>query len=112
VKVATEGTLWGSVKQQGLLDDTVIVSDGPGQCRVADRALCWIHAERLICKLEPTNAAHCKAVDPTRTLIWWFHRDLKSCKLDPDPKRVRMMRARFDRIFTKTTGFILLDRQP
>jgi hypothetical protein len=111
VKVATEGALWGAVKEQGLLDNTVIVSDGAGQFCVADHALCWIHAERLIYRLEPTNAAHRKAVELTRSLVWWFYRDLKHYKRDPDPKRARMMRARFDRIFTKKTGFILLDQQ-
>ncbi len=108
---ATEGALWAAVKDQGLLDGTVIVSDGAGQFRVEGQALCWVHSERLIYKLQPTNAAHQKAVDLIRTLIWWFYRDLKAYKLCPDPKRARMMRARFDRIFTKKTGYILLDRQ-
>jgi hypothetical protein len=111
VKVATEGALWGAVNEQGLIKDTVIVSDGAGQFSVADHALCWIHAERLVYKLEPTNAAHRRAVALSRTLIWWFYRDLKAYKLDPTKKRARMMRARFDRIFTKKTDFILLDKQ-
>ena len=111
VKVATEGALWGAVNEQGLVKDTVIVSDGAGQFCVADHALCWVHAERLVYKLEPTNLAHRKAVALSRTLIWWFYRDLKAYKLHPTPKRARMMRARFDRIFTKKTGFILLDQQ-
>ncbi len=46
-----------------------------------------------------------------RTLIWRFYRDLKAYKLSPDPKPTRMMRARFDRIFTRKTGYILLDQQ-
>ena len=111
VNVAIEGALWAAVKEQGLLDGTVIVSDGAGQFRVEDQALCWIHSERLIYKLQPANTAHQKAVELIRTLIWWFYRDLKAYKLCPDPKRARMMRARFDRIFTKKTGYILLDQQ-
>jgi hypothetical protein len=50
-------------------------------------------------------------VELIRSLIWWLYRDLKTYKDDPDPKRARMLRARFDRIFTKKTGFVLLDRQ-
>jgi len=111
VKVATEGALWAAVKEQGLLEGTVIVSDGAGQFCVADHAMCWVHAERLIHRLEPTNVAHRKAVELIRMLVWWFYRDLKAYKRGPDPKRARMMRARFDRIFTKKTGFVLLDRQ-
>ena len=110
VKVATEGALWAAVREQGLLGETVIVSDGAGQFRVADHALCWVHSERLVYKLQPTNAAHRKAVELARTLIWWLYRDLKAYKRAPDPKRARMLRARFDRIFTKKTGYILLDQ--
>ena len=110
VKVATEGALWAAVKERGLLGQTVIVSDGAGQFRLTNNALCWVHSERLVHKLQPTNPIHRQAVDVTRTLIWWFYRDLKAYKLAPDPKRARMMRARFDRIFTRKTGYILLDQ--
>jgi hypothetical protein len=110
VKVATEGALWAAVKERGLLGETVIVSDGAGQFRLTNNALCWVHSERLVHKLQPTNPAHRQAVEVTRTLIWWFYRDLKAYKLAPDPKRARMIRARFDRIFTRNTGYILLDQ--
>lgn len=105
-----EGALWGAIKAHGLLSDTVVVSDGAGQFRLADHALCWVHAERLVHKLSPTNPAHRKAVDLARTLIWWFYRDLKLYKTDPDPKRARALPARFDRIFTRKSGYVLLDR--
>jgi hypothetical protein len=108
--VATEGALWGAIKAHGLLANTVVVSDGAGQFRLADHALCWVHAERLVHKLTPTDPAHRKAVDLTRTLIWWFYKDLKAYKLHPHPKRARALRARFDRIFTRKTGYVLLDR--
>lgn len=110
VRIATEGALLGAIKAHGLLADTVVVSDGAGQFRLADHALCWVHAERLVHKLTPANTAHRKAVELTRTLIWWFYRDLKAYKSDPDPKRARALRARFDRIFKRKTGYILLDR--
>jgi hypothetical protein len=110
VVVATEGALMGAIKAHGLLADTVVVSDGAGQFRLADHALCWVHAERLVHMLIPTNPVHRKAVELARTLIWWFYKDLKAYKLDPDPKRARALRARFDRIFKRDTGYILLDR--
>ena len=111
VKVATEGALWGAVCEQGLIDGTVIVSDGARQFGVGDHALCWVHAERLVYKLQPANPAERRAVEIQRALIWWFYADLKAYKRNPDPKRARMMRARFDRIFTRKTGYIMLDRQ-
>jgi hypothetical protein len=109
-KIATEGALWGGICDQGLLKDTVIVSDGAGQFRVSTHALCWVHAERLIHKLQPITPDQRRAVEVCRSLIWWLYRDLKTYQCAPDAKRARMLSARFDRIFTKTTGYILLDR--
>ena len=43
VRIATEAALWGSIAEQGLLKDTVIVSGGAGQFRIAEHALCWVH---------------------------------------------------------------------
>ncbi len=36
--------------------------------------------------------------------------DLKACRVDPTPRRRRELRARFDRIFRRSTGFATLDR--
>ncbi|HWO45427.1 MAG TPA: transposase [Methylomirabilota bacterium] len=43
VLIASEGALWGAIRHQGLLQDTVIVSDDAGQFRVGVHALCWVH---------------------------------------------------------------------
>jgi Tripartite tricarboxylate transporter family receptor len=52
VMVATEGALWGSIKAHGFLPNTVIVSDDAGQFNVGQHGLCWVHAERLVHKLD------------------------------------------------------------
>ena len=49
-------------------------------------------------------------MDLTRTLIWWFYADLKAYKREPERRQARMLRARFNRIFTKKTGYVMLDR--
>ena len=110
VQVATEGALWGAIQHHGLLPDTVVVSDGAGQFRVGIHALCWVHAERLVHALIPTTVAQCKAIALTRTLIWWFYADLKAWVRAPCAKRARALRARFDRIFARRTGAVMLDR--
>ncbi|HEV7268224.1 MAG TPA: transposase [Falsiroseomonas sp.] len=51
-----------------------------------------------------------RAIELTRTLIWWFYADLKAWKRDPCPKRAKALQARFDRIFTRKTGYVVLDR--
>jgi regulator of replication initiation timing len=110
VAVASEGAMWGAIRHLGLLTNTVVVSDGAGQFRVGNHAACWIHAERLVHKLIPVNDIQHRAVDVTRQLIWWFYADLKAYRLAPHPKRAAAMRARFDRIFSRVTGFALLDQ--
>ena len=40
VLIASEAALWGAIHHQGLLPDTVIVSDDAGQFRVGAHALC------------------------------------------------------------------------
>ncbi len=110
VRVATEGALWGTVCHHGLLAQAVIVSDGAGQFRVGIHALCWIHAERLVHKLVPATREQRRAVEVVRALIWWLYADLKAWARDPCPRRAAALRARFDRIFRRQTGYITLDR--
>ena len=45
-----------------------------------------------------------------RGLIWWFYTDLKAYRRDPTQARKAVLRARFDRIFKRRTGFATLDR--
>src|SRR4051812_24841241 len=110
VLIATEGTLWGAISHHGLLAGTVIVSDDAGQFRVGTHALCWVHAERLVHKLVPATPEQRRAVEVTRALIWWLYADLKAWKQDPCPRRAAALRARFDRILTRRTDYVTLDR--
>ena len=43
-------------------------------------------------------------------LIWWFYADLKAYREAPDHRRKAALKAHFDRIFKRQTGFITLDR--
>jgi hypothetical protein len=45
-----------------------------------------------------------------RKLIWDFYADLKAYRANPDRRRRTVLRARFDRIFRRRTGFATLDR--
>jgi hypothetical protein len=110
VRIATEGALWGSIKAHGFLKDTVIVSDDAGQFDVARHALCWVHAERLVHKLDTFTDLHDAAQQRARSLIWWFYRDLKAYRCDPTAPHKAALLARFDWIFQRRTGFDILDR--
>jgi hypothetical protein len=88
----------------------VIVSDDAGQFNVGQHGLCWVHAERLIHKLDTFTDEQRKAQARIRGLIWPFYRDLKAYRQNPSRPRRAALRARFDRIFTRKTGFVTLDR--
>jgi hypothetical protein len=109
-RVATEGALWGAIRAHGLLPGTVVVSDDAGQFTVGLHALCWVHAERLVHKLEAFTDLHRSAQARLRALIWWFYADLKAYRAEPSRRRRSELRARFDRIFRRRTGFVVLDR--
>src|SRR3954454_2698105 len=107
VRLASEAAVAGSLDH--LLPDAVIVSDGAGQFDVFRHGLCWIHAERLIHRLVPVTEAQRAAVALVRHLIWWLYRDLKLYRTDPSTRTRASLKARFDRLFTRTTGFAELD---
>ena len=109
-QIATEGALWGSIKAHGLLPDTVIISDDAGQFAVGRHALCWVHAERLVHKLDTFTDRHRAAQQRVRSLIWWLYADLKAYCRNPTARRRGELRARFDRLFRRRTGFATLDR--
>jgi hypothetical protein len=108
--IATEGALWGSIRAHGLLRDMVIVSDDAGQFAIGRHALCWVHAERLVHKLDTFTDLHRAAQQRMRALIWRLYDDLKGYRARPTVRRRGELRARFDRIFHRRTGFVTLDR--
>nr|WP_230534615.1 transposase [Microvirga roseola] len=104
-----EAATWGALRQHGLLQNTVVVSDDAGQFRVATHALCWVHAERHLEKLMPASPKQAKAVELVRQAIWCFYRSLKLWKQSPTPGAEASFRRQFDRIFGQRTGYKDLD---
>jgi len=45
-----------------------------------------------------------------RELIWQLYADLKAYRSHPSKRQKAVLQARFDRIFTRKTGFVTLDR--
>ena len=110
VRVATEAALWGSICAQGLIDDTVIVSDGAGQFDIGHHAACWVHAERLVHKLDAFTEDRRTAKETIRDRIWTLYADLKAYARAPTPEAKTELATRFDAIFTTKTCFVTLDR--
>ena len=110
VQIATEGAQWGGIHAHGFLRDAVVLSDDAGQFAVGQHALCWVHAERLVHKLDTFTDLNRAAQQHVRRLIWNFYADLKAYQANPGNCRRLALRARFDRIFRRRTGFTRLDR--
>jgi len=110
VQIATEGAIWGSIHAHDFLRDAVVLSDDAGQFAVGRHALCWVHAERLVHKLDAFTDANRAAQQHVRKLIWNLYADLKAYQANPSKSRCLALRARFDRIFRCRTGFVTLDR--
>ena len=94
----------------GFLREAVVVSDDAGQFKVGQHALCWVHAERLVHKLDTFTDQQRAAQQHVRELIWWFYADLRPIGSIRRARRRSELRARFDRIFRRRTGFVTLDR--
>jgi hypothetical protein len=105
----SEAAMIGAIIARGLLTDTVIVSNDAGQFDVFQHALCWIHAERHLRRIICVTDEQHRLVALQRQLVWWFYADLKLYKDDPTDIRRTALRRRFDRIFTRVTGFADLD---
>ncbi len=115
VRIATEGALWGAIAAHGLLEGagggpTVVLSDDAGQFNIGLHALCWVHAERLIHKLDAFTDHQRREKERIRARLWWLYADLKAYRDKPTAKRRGELARRFDALFTTKTGFVALDR--
>ena len=106
VKIATEGALWGTICDGGRIAGTVILSDDAGQFDVGDlHALCWIHAERNVSKLDGNTPYQHERVAPVLDRMWKLYRSLSRYRKRPTPLRKRVMETRFDQLFGMRTGY-------
>ena len=110
IRIATEGALLGALRQGGLLETLVIVSDDAGQFNVLTHGLCWVHAERLIHQLIPLNEQHREDQPAIRAQIWDFYADLKNYQQAPSAEKKAELDRRFDEIFTTKTRLETLNQ--
>lgn len=109
IKIATEGSLVGSLIHHGFNTNLAIISDDAGQFNVFLHGLCWVHAERTIHKLIGHTEKHQTILDNIRGDIWQLYRDLKIYRLNPDDWLKTKLEKRFDHLFQQKTGYSSLD---
>ncbi len=89
------------------------MSDGAGQFRLFEHALCWVHAERLINRLIPVTEAQRCAVETVQAQLWDFYQELKTYKTKKTQQQQQLkakLEERFDQIFTSKTLFETLNQ--
>jgi len=108
-RIATEGTLLGSLIEHGVSPALVVLSDGAPQFDVLVHASCWMHAERPLTRMVPYNDQHRRAIAGVQHRLWELYQELKAYREKPDPSQAAGLRARFDALCAWGTGFPSVD---
>ena len=79
-RVMTEAVLFNTMLIDTELIVMPLISDDAGQFKVLGltHRLCWLHAERHVARLVPTNERQRKAYDGERRAIWKYYQRLKA----------------------------------
>jgi hypothetical protein len=90
-----------------------LVSDDAAQYRLltAERQLCWIHEGRHYKKLVAHVPFHRAVLATFCTDFWAYYRELLAYREHPTPAEATRLELRFDTLFSRATGFELLDHR-
>jgi hypothetical protein len=109
VRIATEGALLGGLIARGVAPDLGVVSDGAQQFFILLHALCWVHAERPLARMNTYNEEHRVVIEKIRDEIWALYKDLKAYQEHPEPSRKSQLEARFDTLCEQRTHYPSID---
>lgn len=109
IRLITEAALIGSILLDGFNQDMVILSDDAGQFNVFQHALCWIHAERGITTLIPSNEPQSNAIAWARDQIWTIYHLLLDYKAQPTSSLKTKINQLFNSMCQTKTDYQLLN---
>jgi len=91
----------------------IMISDDAKQFMfiAAYHALCWLHEIRHYRKLNPVLEYHRDQLHTFLTEIWEFYELLKEYKKQPSKQQKKVLRQRFDKLFSTETGYQELDER-
>jgi len=99
VKLGTEAALLGSAIEHRLSPVTIILSDGAKQFAILVHALCWIHMERSLRRLNGMTAQQRIEIEQVQETLWAYYRELKAYQEQPTPTERERLAERFGEIF-------------
>ena len=89
---------------------TLICDDAKQFKLLTDKlALCWIHEGRHYAKLDPVAPRYAAALDTFLNAYWEYYKSLQDYRGSPTEEKSKSLRAEFDRLFSTTTGYQVLD---
>ena len=99
IKLVTEAALLGSAIEHGLSPELIVLSDGAKQFAILVHALCWVHMERSLRRLNGVTAQQRQEIEQVQETLWAYYRELKAYQAQPTPQESERLEARFDEIF-------------
>lgn len=106
-RLLTEAAVWGSLMCHNLYVYQPWLSDDAQQFKLLGfmHALCWVHAERHVAELVPSNDRQRAAQEQVRTDFWQYYQRLKSYREQPTPRKKAALARDFDRLLRRRTGW-------
>lgn len=86
IKLVTEAALLGSAIEHGLSPFMIVLSDGAKQFAILVHALCWVHMERSLRRLNGVTAQQRQEIEQVQKSLWAYYRELKAYQTQPRRK--------------------------
>ena len=99
IKLVTEAALLGSAIEHGLSPVMIVLSDGAKQFAILVHALCWVHMERSLRRLNGVTALSRQEIEQVQDTLWAYYRELKAYQEQPTPQDRERLEERFEEIF-------------
>ncbi|MDJ0593611.1 MAG: transposase [Pleurocapsa sp. MO_226.B13] len=99
IKLVTEAALLGSAIEHGLSTELIVLSDGAKQFAILVHALCWVHMERTLRRLNGLTVQHRQEIEEVQNTLWTYYHELKAYQEQPTLQERTRLEARFDEIF-------------
>lgn len=98
-RLVTEAALLGGAIEQGVDSHLIILSDGAPQFNVLVHALCWVHAERALRRLQGNTAQQRQNIEDMQHLLWQYYQQLKAYQQAPTAEGREPLEQAFDQLF-------------
>ena len=98
-RLVTEAALLGGAIEQGIDIHLKLLSDGAPQFNVLVHALCWVHAERALRRLQGDTAQQRQNIEQMQQLLWEYYQQLKTYQQSPTADAKVQLKQDFDQLF-------------